>query len=185
MTSLSTTRTTPDDYSSSSQNRRHMTDPTPQQTLFEGKPVTDTTVKTTGTISHVMAKPVEDLEHGDILIAIAVFEVDKVAFPRNDAGLVREHTLKVNEIHRLATGELDARRILAECRAETRKDVERRYGETPPGAGTKVTTGRPASEADDARRNVRSIGDDIARQRASGDSWTATAPLEIEVDADR
>ncbi|MCA1571961.1 MAG: hypothetical protein LC798_16950 [Chloroflexi bacterium] len=140
--------------------RRASTPPMP--TLFEGREVVDTVVKCSGTITHVFAKPPGDLRHGQIIIGIAVLEVDKVGFPRGDAGLVREHTIKVTEIHEFGTGEVEARRVLAEARKRTRAEVEARYGEAVPGEGIKTGRTDPQAEAKAARDRIRSIGDEQA-----------------------
>lgn len=101
-------------------------DTVPQLSLFEGKKVAETSVKATGTITHVYAKPPRELRHGETLISVTVWECDKVAFPRTASGdLTREHTIKASEIHELNLPELDGRRLLSELRANTRKLVDR------------------------------------------------------------
>lgn len=105
--------------------------------LFERQPVLETTVKCSGTISHVYGKPARELRHGQVLVTVAVVEVDKVAFPRADGGVVREQTLKVQEIFELDLPDLDTRALIAQLRAKVRSDVEARYGEVagPPATG--------------------------------------------------
>jgi hypothetical protein len=137
--------------------------PSPPLVLFEGKPVTETVVKTTGTVKHVFAKPARDLHQDEVVITVTVYKVGKIAFPPGDDGCLREQTLEAVELHELTT-ELDARRILAELRARTRKDVEERYGEAVPGQGITVSTKGPTpdDEMRAARERIRSIGDDVA-----------------------
>lgn len=136
---------------------------TPHPTLFEGKQVTDTVVKCTGTVKHVFAKPARDLHQDETVITITVYKVGKIAFPPGDDGCIREQTIEAVELHELS-GELDARRILAELRGRTRKEVEERYGEAPPGEGIKVTLSRssPDDESRAAREHMRAVGDDLA-----------------------
>jgi hypothetical protein len=127
----------------------------PALTLFEGKQVTDTTVKVTGTVKHVFAKPARDLKQDEVVTVVATVKVGKIAFPPGDDGCTREQTIEVMELHELAIGELDARRVLAEVRAQTRRDVEARYGEAPPGQGITVRHGSPDDEARAARERMR------------------------------
>jgi hypothetical protein len=108
-------------------------DESPSQplSLFESKRVIETTVKTTGTITHVYGKPARELRHGEVLVCVTIVEVEKVAFPRSEGGLLREQTLKVQELFELDLPEFDSRRLLADLRAKVRKEVELRYVEEP------------------------------------------------------
>lgn len=99
--------------------------------LFESKPVIETTVKCTGTINHVYGKPARELRHGEVLTVVCTVEVDKVSFPRSDDGLVREHTLKVQELFELALTDGEKFRLLADLRAKVRREVEARFVEEP------------------------------------------------------
>ncbi len=110
-----------------------MPEDTPPRTLslFESRPVTDTTVKCTGTITHVYGKPARELRHGQVMVTVAVVEVDKVSFPRSEEGVVREQTLKVQEIFELELADLEKLKLLSDLRAKVRRDVEARYAEEP------------------------------------------------------
>ncbi len=111
-----------------------MPEPTPAAhplSLFESKRVTETTVKCAGTITHVYGKPARELRHGEVLVAVVVVEVDKVSFPRADDGLVREQTLKVQELFELELPEFEKLKLLSDLRAKVRRAVEARYVEEP------------------------------------------------------
>jgi hypothetical protein len=141
-----------------------MTDATPAPnapplTLFEGKQVTDTVVKVTGTVKHVFAKPARDLRQDESIVTVAVFKVGKIAFPPGDDGCTREQTIEVVELHEMSS-EVEARRFLSEARGRTRREVEARYGEAPPGSGITVRHGTPPTpddEAKAARDRMRSV----------------------------
>lgn len=138
----------------------HPVHQSPTPTLFEGKQVTDTTVKVTGTVKHVFAKPARDLKQDEVVTVVASIKVGKIAFPPGDDGCTREQTVEVVELHELGLGEIDARRVLAEARAVTRREVEARYGEAPPGQGITVSLNRPPTpdeEARAAREHMRSV----------------------------
>lgn len=135
----------------------------PQLSLFENKRVVDTTVKCSGTITHVYGKPARELRHGEVLITVTIVEVDKVAFPKADGGgVTREQTVKVQELFELDLPELDTRRLLADLRAKVRKDVEARYGEADkgdPGGDHEVTITSGDSEVKTTMSRLRAIGD--------------------------
>lgn len=99
--------------------------------LFESRPVVETTVKCTGTITHVYGKPARELRHGEVLTVVCTVEVDKVSFPRSDDGVVREHTLKVQELFDLELSDAEKFRLLADLRAKVRRQVEARFVEEP------------------------------------------------------
>jgi hypothetical protein len=144
-----------------------MTDATPVPNrplcLFEGKQVTDTTVKVTGTVKHVFAKPARDLRQDESIVTVAVFKVGKIAFAPGDDGATREQTIEVVELHELSS-EVEARRFLSEVRGRTRREVEARYGEAPPGSGITVRHGNPTpdDEAKAARDRMRSVSNEAA-----------------------
>ncbi len=99
--------------------------------LFESKRVTETTVKCAGTITHVYGKPARELRHGEKLVAVVVVEVDKVSFPRSGDELVREQTLKIEELFELELPDFEKLKLLSDLRAKVRRAVEARYVEEP------------------------------------------------------
>ena len=97
---------------------------------FEGHAVIDTKLSFTGVITHVYTKPVRELHHGETLFLFVVAEVDRVALPRVDDGVVRDQKLKVLEAFELRDGQLDIRRVLAGLRHQVRRDVAARTGDS-------------------------------------------------------
>lgn len=146
-----------------------MSDATPNLsplTLFEGHQVVETTVKVTGTIKHHWFKPARDLRQGETVTVVATFKVGKIAFPPADDGCTREQTLEAMELHEIATGDFDVRRLLADARAKTRRDVETRYPAVKAGEGITVSIARalsPEDEARAARERMRSVSRDDDR----------------------
>lgn len=123
-------------------------DATPQPEilrLFEGHAVVDTKLSFAGTITHVYGKPARELRHGEVLVMLTVIEVDKIGFPRNDGGgLVRDQKVKALESFELTSQHVDRTKLLAQLRAEVRRDVALRATEDVPTDGLPTDDGDPA-----------------------------------------
>jgi hypothetical protein len=100
--------------------------------LFESKRVVDTTVKCSGTITHVYGKPARELRQGEVMAVVAIVRVGKITFdPADDDTTTRQQELRIQEVFELDLPEVDTRRLLSQLRAKVRTEVEARYAEVP------------------------------------------------------